>query len=148
MSQYQLTTELLKQSKASNWDEAKLEWELANIVRVEDAETCLCGHFPIIEVCTIHNKETGEDARVGNYCVKKFIDKSDKIFRSVMKVIKDSKKSVNSETLDLSVKNKWISGKEHKFYMDIMRRRSLSSKQKDWKMAINNKIVSRINRKT
>lgn len=147
MSVYQLTTELLKLSSASNWDEAKLEWEVIDIERVEEAETCLCGHFPIIEVCTISNIKTGNTERVGNCCVKKFNDKSDKIFRAIAKIKKDSEKSVNAETLKMASDKGIINGTEYKFYMDIMRRRILSEKQKNWKQVINKKIISLVNKK-
>ena len=147
MSQFKLTTELLKLSNSPRWDEAKLEWDVIDIEKVEEAETCLCGHFPILEICTIGNTKTKKEARVGNCCVKKFNNKSDKIFRAIAKVKKDFEKSVNSETLNLAVKNIWISDKEYKFYIDILRKRKLSEKQMNWKVAINKKIILRINRK-
>ena len=143
MSQYKLTTELLKLSNSQKWDDAKLEWDVTDIEKVDDSETCLCGHFPILEICTISNTKTKKDARVGNCCVKKFNNKSDKIFRAVAKIRKDFEKSVNSETLNLALKNKWISQNEYKFYMDILRKRKLSEKQMAWKISINKKITSR-----
>lgn len=144
MSEYNLATELLKSSHSQKWDEAKLEWELVDVERVEGAEECLCGHFPILEVCTISNAKTKKVARVGNCCVKKFNNKSDKIFRSAAKIKKDNEKSVNAETLEFALQKKWISGVDYKFYMDILRKRNLSIKQLDWKKSINHKISSRI----
>ena len=143
MSQYLLTNELLKLSNSQKWDDAKLEWDVIDIEKAEDPETCLCGHFPILEICTISNTKNKKEARVGNCCVKKFNNKSDKIFRAVAKVKKDFEKSVNSETLNLALKNTWINAKEHKFYMDILRKRKLSEKQMNWKIAINKKITLR-----
>ena len=58
MSQYLLTTELLKLSFSQKWDEAKLEWDVIDIEKVEDPETCLCGHSPILEICIICNTKT------------------------------------------------------------------------------------------
>ena len=147
MSQYKLTTELLKLSTSSKWDKAKLEWDIADIERAKEAETCLCGHFPILEICTIHNTKTGHDARVGNCCVKKFNDKSNKIFRAVAKIKKHVEKSVNSETLDLALRNDWINLKSYNFYMDILRRRNLTEKQIKWKVSINEQITYFVNRK-
>lgn len=146
MSQFQLTTELLKLSQSQNWDEAKLEWELVDIEKVEDSETCLCGKYPILELCTIKNRKTNLETIVGNSCVKKFIDKSDKIFRAVTKVIKDSEKSVNSETLIFALDKNWINSKEYNFYMNILRDRKLTEKQLFWKKSINQKIMSRISK--
>jgi hypothetical protein len=147
MSEYQLTTELLKLSQSQKWDEAKLEWELIDIERMEEPETCLCGHYPILEICLIKNGKTNNESRVGNCCVKKFNNKSDKIFRSVAKIRKDIEKSVNAETLELAIKNRWISANEYKFYMDILRKRNLSDKQLAWKKSINQKIGDKVNKK-
>ena len=147
MSEYKLTAELLKLSQSQKWDEAKLEWELIDIERVEEPEECLCGHYPILEICTIKNIKTNKESRVGNCCVNKFNNKSDKIFRSVAKIRKDIEKSVNAETLALAIKNRWISDKDYKFYMDILRKRNLSDKQMTWKKSINQKIGNKVNKK-
>ena len=37
----------------------------------DEPETCPCGHFPIIEICSIHNRITGRATEVGNICVKR-----------------------------------------------------------------------------
>ncbi len=50
-SQFQLATEIIKRSVARTWDEAKTEWSLYEIYETDEPETCLCGHFPIIELC-------------------------------------------------------------------------------------------------
>ena len=147
MSQYQLTNELLKLSHSKTWDKAKLEWEVVDVEKSEDPEQCLCGHYPILEICTISNLKTNEKARVGNCCVKKFNNKSEKIFRAIDRVRKDETKSVNSETLDLAFNKKIINLKERNFYIDILRRRKLSSKQLDWKIAINRKLKRLTNKK-
>jgi hypothetical protein len=147
MSEYKLTTELLKLSQSQKWDEAKLEWELIDIERMEEPETCLCGHYPILEICLLKNNKTNDESRVGNCCVKKFNNKSDKIFRSVAKIRKDIEKSVNAETLELAIRNRWISANEYKFYMDILRKRNLSDKQLAWKKSINQKIGNKVNKK-
>lgn len=147
MSEYQLTNKLLKLSQSPKWDEAKLEWELIGIEIVDDPEECLCGHYPILEICLIKNNKTNNESRVGNCCVKKFNNKSDKIFRSVARIRKNIEKSVNAETLDLAVNNQWVNDKEYRFYMDILRKRNLSDKQLAWKKAINQKIKNKVNKK-
>ena len=50
MSEYKLAKEIIALSKASNWDQAKLEWSLESIYKEDEPDTCLCGHFPIIEI--------------------------------------------------------------------------------------------------
>jgi hypothetical protein len=146
MSEYKLTTELLKLSQSQIWDEAKLEWDLIDVEKVEDSEECLCGHYPILEICTIKNNKTNKESRVGNCCVKKFNNKSDKIFRSIAKTRKNTEKSLNSETLEFAFKNKWIKDWDYKFYMNILRKRKLSEKQMNCKKDINGKIINRLNK--
>lgn len=73
MAEFQLTREILERSTATTWDAAKLEWTLHEVFESEEPETCLCGHYPIIENCVLRNKTNGAFATVGNCCVKKFI---------------------------------------------------------------------------
>jgi hypothetical protein len=140
MSEYKLTKELLRLSQSANWDEAKLEWELVDIEKVKDAEECLCGHYPINEVCLIHNKKTKANARVGNHCVKKFNNKPDKIFQAVKKIKKDNLKSVNAETLEFALERRKITQEDYDFYLNILRKRNLSEKQQKWKQDINTRL--------
>ena len=86
MSQYKLSAEIVAQSEAQAWDEAKLEWKLDHIYWEEEPDTCLCGHYPINELCILRNAKNGNTALVGNCCVKKFMGlPSDKIFQSLKK---------------------------------------------------------------
>lgn len=147
MSEFKLTAELLKLSHSQKWDEAKLEWELVGIEKVEDAEECLCGHYPILEICSIKNSKTLKESRVGNCCVKKFNNKSDKIFRSVAKIRKNAEKSFNAETLEWAKNIKWINDWEYKFYINILRKRNLSIKQLEIKKSINKKIGDKVSKK-
>ena len=62
MSEYQLTREIIALSFAQTWTEAKLEWEIAEVYRAGQPDACLCGHFPIIEVCVLVNKATRHEA--------------------------------------------------------------------------------------
>jgi len=146
MSQFQLTTKLLKLSFSQIWDEAKLEWNLIEVEKVAEAEAeeCVCGKYPIIEICTIKNKINNNNARVGNSCVKKFINKSDKIFRSISQVKKHIDKSLNAETISFAFEKQWITQKDRDFYINIFRKRNLSEKQNGWKTSINKKILDRI----
>ena len=73
MSEFKLIEEIIALSEASNWDEAKREWALLHVYREDDPLTCLCGHFPINEICVIGNMKNGREAIVGNVCVKKFM---------------------------------------------------------------------------
>jgi hypothetical protein len=87
MSEYQLTKEIVARSDAKVWDAAKLEWALEEVYESEEPDTCLCGHFPIIEICVLRNRVNKNTAIVGNCCVKKFIGlPSDRIFQAAKRV--------------------------------------------------------------
>ncbi len=147
MSEYKLTSEILKLSKEKNWDAAKLEWRLTEIYESEEEETCLCGHHPIKELCIIQNNITKNDAIVGNCCVNKFIGiPSEKIFQSLKSIRKDIEKSLNAESIQYAFNHNVINGWERKFYLDIMRKRQLTDKQLEKKININNKFLKNIRR--
>lgn len=95
-----LQENILALSSASDWETARKEWKLIDIMEVDEPETCLCGHSPIIEVCTIKNNVTGNVADVGNRCVKRFLGfRSDLIFTAIKKVRKDNTKSLNADAI-------------------------------------------------
>lgn len=147
MSEYKLTSEIIGLSQSDIWDKAKLEWTLHDIYQAEDPETCLCGHFPIIEICVLRNKFNGNHATVGNCCVKKFIGlPSDKIFQAVKRVKKDNQKSLNAEAIEHGKNKGWLNQWEYNFYMDIMRKRNLSQKQRQKKIQINQKFALNMQR--
>jgi hypothetical protein len=127
---------------ARTWDAAKLEWELKEIYESEEPETCLCGHFPIIELCVIGNKLNRNSATVGNCCVKKFIGlPSDRIFQAVKRIRKDGAKSLSAEAVDYAFNRGWLTDWERDFYFDIMRKRTLSPKQAAKKAQINERYL-------
>ena len=147
MPQFQLTTEILGRSVARTWDEAKLEWSLLEVYEAEKPETCLCGHFPIVELCVLLNRLNRVQATVGNCCVKKFIGlPSDKIFQAVKRVRKDHDKSLNAEAVQHAFDRGWISEWEKNFYFGIMRKRNLSVKQTAKKSEINELVLTRMKR--
>jgi hypothetical protein len=147
MPEYQLTSQILQLSVARTWDEAKLEWVLLEVYEAEKPETCLCGHFPIIELCVLLNRRNRHQATVGNCCVKKFIGlPSDKIFQAVKRVRKDESKSLNAEATQHAFDRNWISEWEKDFYFNILRKRNLSPKQAAKKAEINERILQRMKR--
>lgn len=145
MSEYQLALEIIKRSVNPTWEMAKREWKLVEIEEAEDYETCLCGHYPIRELCTLKNKENGNTVVVGNCCVKKFLGlPSNKIFQAVKRVRKDTGKSLNAETIRLAYEHSWINDWENEFYLDIMRKRVLTDRQRAKKLQINEKVLRRV----
>lgn len=143
MSKYKLINEIIDRSHANIWDLAKLEWTLHQIYEAETPESCLCGHFPIIEVCTLQNKLNGNFATVGNCCVKKLIGlPSDLIFQSVKRVRKDNQKPLNADAIKYAYERGWINEWEYTFSIDTMRKRLLSDKQIKTRIKVNEKMLS------
>lgn len=100
----------------------KKEWVFENVYESDEPLTCLCGHFPILQVCVLHNIKNNNDVEVGNECVKKFfnIKLADSVIRSIKKIKSDMSKSVNVETLDFFHEKGCIDDWKYKFYYDII----------------------------
>lgn len=148
MPKFQLTNEIIKRSVASTWDSAKLEWSLLEVYQVEEPETCLCGHFPILELCELLNGKNGKQVVVGNCCVKKFIGlPSDKIFQAVKRIRKDGSKSLNVEAIQHAFNRNWINEWEFKFYLQILHLRKLTPKRSAKKLEINELVLQRMKRR-
>lgn len=149
MSEYTLTKEILSRSHSASWDEAKLEWKLHNIYEVDEFETCLCGHYPIKEVCVLQNSRNQNMATVGNCCVKKFIGlPSDLIFQAVKRVRKDGEKSLNFEAIAHAYAKGWINDWEFKFSVDTMNKRKLTGNQLEKRMQVNHKMLNNMKRRS
>ena len=147
MSEYKLSSEIINLSESTNWDEAKLEWSLSEIYEADDPEYCLCGHYPIIEVCILINKLNNNHAVVGNCCVKKFIGlPSDKIFQAVKRIRKDNQKSLNIEAIQHAFDKGWINDWEYHFSVDTIRKRKLSARQCETREKINEKMLYKMKR--
>nr|WP_272910006.1 hypothetical protein [Xanthomonas campestris] len=131
-----------------SWEAAKLEWHLNEVYEADEPETCLCGHFPIVELCILGNKANGNEATVGNCCVKRFIGlPSDKIFQAVKRVRKETSKSLNAEAIRHAFDRNWLTAWERDFYFDVMRKRNLTLKQQEKKKQINELVLQRMKRK-
>jgi len=147
MAHYELAAKIVALSVADTWNEAKLEWSLIDVFKEEEPDTCLCGHYPIIENCVLGNSLNGQKAIVGNVCVKKFLGlPSDKIFRAINRIAQDNERALNAEALDHAYRKGWINDWERKFYVDTMRRRGLSGKQREKRIQINKKVLSKVAR--
>ena len=143
-----LTVEILKLSESDMWCESKKEWQLHHINKDELPHTCLCGHYPITELCVIKNKLNGNTATVGNVCVKKFIGlPSDKIFKSIRRISRDIAKSLCVEAVNYLQYKNMMSEWEYKFYLDTMRKLKLSDKQLEKRIEINRKLLLSIREK-
>jgi len=147
MSEYKLTEEIIQLSEATIWSAAKLEWSLIDVYNSYEPDTCLCGHFPINEICTIKNRLNGKMATVGNSCVNKFLGlPSNKIFQSIKRIAKDNTKSLNADTINYAHAKNWITDWERDFSLDTKGKRKLSEKQEGKRIQINKKVIIKMQR--
>jgi hypothetical protein len=144
----QLKAEILKRSRATEWEAAKKEWRLRDILEAPKPETCLCGHYPIIELCTIHNTTTGKSVDVGNVCVKKFFGfRSDLIFQSLKRIRKEITKGLGDEAVVFFYERGLINDWEYEFLQSTMRKRTLSPNQMTKRREINEKVLAHVRRR-
>ena len=148
MSEYKLAEAIVALSQGKTWDEAKLEWQLDGIYNQEEADTCLCGHFSIAEICVLRNGRNGNSAEIGNVCVKKFLGlPSDLIFKAIHRVAREIERPLNAEAIDHAHRRGWINDWERDFYFDTMRKRVLSAKQMGKRVQINRLVLTQTSRK-
>ena len=149
MSEYRLIKEIVLRSRAKSWNRAKLEWWLEEVYRQDDPDECLCGHFPINEICILRNVKNGASATVGNVCVKKFLGlPSNKIFRALGRIVADESKALNEAAIEHARGKGWITAWERTFYLDTMRKRRLSDPQLSIRIEINRKVLCATRRKS
>lgn len=142
MAHEQLEAGLIPLSRGSTWTEVRREWDLQEVYRQEQPQRCLCGHYPILEICVIRNRFTGNQAEVGNMCVKKFLGlPSDRIFSSLRRVLLSIERALGPETIEYAYKRHWINNWEKDFYNDTWRKRLLSEKQIATRLKINRRIL-------
>ncbi|HBL35081.1 MAG TPA: hypothetical protein DDZ96_14915 [Porphyromonadaceae bacterium] len=144
MAEYQLTQKIIELSESDYWETARREWVFEMIYVSEEPQTCLCGHFPIINICVIRNTKNENNTEVGNCCINKFLGINDgnKILPSINRLKEDLSKSMSLESLDYLYDKNVISQKEYDFYSDIQRKRNLSLKQSSFKESINEKLLN------
>ena len=145
MGEFKLIQEITTLSESDNWEEVKSEWVLNEIYFSENPDTCLCGHYPIKELCEIKNRLNSKSVVVGNCCVKKFIGlPSDNIFQALKRVMKDYSKSLNVDAIEIAFYKNWINEWEHDFYIDTFRKRKLTDRQLVKRAQINEKVIRKI----
>ena len=144
----QLKERILAISQATDWEVARKEWSLVSIHDADEAETCLCGHHPIIEICHIHNRVTGHSTDVGNRCVKRFLGlRSDLIFAAIKRIRKEPNMSLNADAIAYFYERDLLTSWEYNFLQNTMRKRSLSAAQMSSRTKINSKVLSAIKKR-
>lgn len=141
-NKFRLTEKILALSDADDWNSAKGEWAVESIFYSDEPGTCLCGHKPINEHCVIINLQNGNEAVVGNVCVKKFLGlPSDKLFTGINRITGNQKSALNVETIDYAFEKGWISSWDKNFYMNTRRRRWMTDNQWAQRQRINKQIL-------
>ena len=144
----QLREEILERSDADIWEVARKEWSVIDIWESDEPESCLCGHYPIIEMCEIHNRITKEQVIVGNVCVKRFLGfRADLIFESIKRIKKDTTRSLNADAIAFFYSVKLLTNWEYGFLQDTIRKRKLSLAQLNKRSQINRKVLSAVRRR-
>lgn len=153
LENYDLTRAIIEKSVAKTWEEAKREWIFdGDIIIASDVEVansdyvCLCGHRHLKELCYIRNTINENTALVGNCCVRKFlhnIENTNKIFAA----IRD--KRLNKALIDYAFNQGFINEEEYNFLDNIWRKKesNLSTRQKEWKVALLERILDEIEKK-
>jgi hypothetical protein len=143
-----LKSAILPLSRAADWEMAKREWRLIGISEADEPESCPCGHFPIIDLCTISNSLTSQSIDVGNVCVKRFLGlRSDLIFNAVKRIRKELSKSIGADAAVFFHAQGVINDWEYSFVNSTLRKRALSFKQLETRQRINAKILASIRRR-
>ncbi len=145
MSEYRLAQGIIASSESDKWDTARLEWVLFTMYDQREPDSCLCGHYPINEICVLQNKLNSNQVIVGNCCVQEFMGiSSDKLFAALKRVKKDIKKPFNADVMEFAFDKRYITKWENDFYLDTWRKRDISEKQVAVRVKINNKILLKL----
>jgi hypothetical protein len=140
---WRLREEIVALSVSPDWRQARREWELAAVWFAAPGEpgTCLCGHR-IVEHCVLVNRRNGNRATVGNVCVTRFMGLgSEAIFAALRRIVKDGRGALNAEAVEHAHRRGWINDWERRFYLDVIRRRSPSERQRTKRTEINERVL-------
>ncbi len=121
---FSLFPRILALSVSQEWHTAKLEWILDYIFWNKEGSFCICGHF-IKEECSIKNIENGNEAIVGNCCIRHFLDIE--VGNAVFRALRNNKvtPSLVEYASDQGIINAW----EARFLRNTCRKRRLTRKQ-------------------
>lgn len=138
---YKLTDEIIKLSVSSYWNDAKLEWNFEYAYQSEEPQTCLCGHYPIRNICVIRNQDNSNETEVGNCCINKFlgIEEGNKIFTSISRLKEDITKSMSAEVLDYLNENGSVVSAAGLFRMSCMKNPT-TSVDETWNVSLGAKM--------
>lgn len=133
---------LLLSENKNNFNLAKLEWVVYNLDKSNEPETCLCGKFPIKNLCYIKNNFNYNVALVGNCCVKHFDLDYDWYFNGVKKLKKDLRPT--GKFILFLYENDFINDWEYKFLLNRENSKKKSLKQDLKEKQIINNILNKL----
>lgn len=123
MAKDKLKESIIENSINKDREKAKWEWEVINSYLMPWYTTCLCGKYPISEVCELQNKNNSKKVMVGNDCVKYFFDADHSYIYSAIKKIEENINNVVNDKIIIYALEKWrIDATQKSFYI-LMRRR-------------------------
>lgn len=145
----QLKAEMIARSRETQWDQAKLEWDLEDVFRVAEEQDCLCGHNPILQICTLRNQLTRHTAEVGNVCVERFLGmRSKRIFSAIKRIRDDENRSLNKEAIEMFRRLRVISYQDAEEYLTFYRRRkNVSDDQRALRREVNCAVLNYVDRR-
>jgi hypothetical protein len=142
-----LKEEMLGKSRASSWDEARLEWSFHEAYMNATPTHCLCGHG-ILERCVLHNASTNCFVLVGSRCVREFMHELCQvvpvgaIFASIRRVRADPSKSFHGHLVKWAHAKRHISDRALAWYNDNRRNRKLSHGELKYRETLNRRIMN------
>lgn len=138
---------IVAKSVSKHWGTAKLEWVLKTIWFAEpkEPESCLCGQFPILEVCVIQNRLNENRVQVGNCCVKRFLGlPSNIVFQGLKRIQQSPEKALNEAATEYAIERGWLTEWDIKFLNNTRRKHKLTPRQMEFRMSINQKVLTRL----
>jgi hypothetical protein len=141
-----LLHELLSQSHASNWDEARPEWSFFDAYEAPTLTHCLCGHG-IKERCVLRNSITQCLALVGSSCVRQFMTElacevpTNAIFASLKRVKRNPDKAMHKHLVKLAREKCRITPRAENWYARHSKKRALGREETGYRRILNRRIL-------
>lgn len=132
---YDIFEPILELSESEDWNKARLEWELEGYKYFKDWTYCACGH-KIKEALIIRNQLNGNEATVGNCCINQFPGQRSRYL--AFKAALDCR--INEALIELTYELNILTDWEHKFMLDVWRKRKFKGKQRKYYLEIKRKI--------
>jgi hypothetical protein len=141
-----LLHEMLSQSNASIWEEARLEWSFFDAYEDASMTHCLCGH-EIKERCVLRNRFTECLALVGSSCVREFMTEitcevpTNAIFASLKRVKRSPDKAVHKHLVKLAREKCRITSHAENWYAKHNQKRALKHEETEYRRILNRRIL-------